>query len=507
MKRFIFLSISACLITSILFAQDKQVNFKINEHYLPFEMLVGSDNCFYLVCAQVESRKISAEVLFKFDAELTPVWKEPVVLNRQFSLLGALMGMAVEVFPYTNPADGSTIEYLFRHNDVFQIMPDGTAKEMDIKIPEKEMKKKLAATFTDANGLNIITLAGDETFLTGVLNWYTYAHGDLAQTKRTITLPLPTQIDKDNESGWRLSDVTSAGLYFYYVSYKNKVKDETRPILACHIVHVGHDGKVGEMIDIDLGLKEYKVIPADYENSSSINMKVYKPVLFETGNHVDGSGYSIPTDVSYMGVKIDEPAKRIYTIAALNDELKVGKDGTASGGALGKAMPAKSVFLNAFDFTGKRIYQLSLKYTPPKLGVDDDWGRSANKITINPLPENEGIICRLINNGVGDIWAINDKGEMTRQIKSKPFTYKEMTVKYHHDIFTSNYYSLKDLINSPYALKEKSGAYQCFEKLDEKAKRDTYYASLKGVEILAVWDEKENNLQLNSFTKNKINGL
>ncbi|MCB0476356.1 MAG: hypothetical protein KDC69_11815, partial [Flavobacteriaceae bacterium] len=427
--------------------------------------------------------------------------KEPVAIKRPFSFSGSIGGTPLKVFPYTNPVDHTTSEYIVRYNDFYRILPDGTIEELDIQIPEKELKRKLAATFTDANGLNIITMVGDETYPSGTLNWYTYSHSDLTLTKREISLPLPINIDKDNESGWRLKEATDSGLYFYYVSYKNKVKDETRPILTCHVIHVNPDGKAGDMINIDLGLKEYTIIPIDYNADVFTNLITYQPVLYNTGINGGGTAYSIPTDLAYMGIKIDESSKRIYTVVALNNEIKISKDGTA-GGRASREVRALSIY--AFDFKGEKIYQLPVKYSRPELGPGDNWGGEAYQININLLPEKEGIICRVLNNGVGNIFAINESGEIIHQIKSKPFIYKKRTVKYQHDIFSSQYYSLNDFMHSPYVVKEKSNVYGCFDKLEEDAKQETYYVSLRDFEVLAVWDEKENMIRLNSFSKHVL---
>ncbi len=477
------------------FAQDKKLEFELKNKYTPIDFIEGED-CFYMVCEERVMKNLLSKVVFKFDKDLNVAWKEPIVMKSSL-MKGELLGMSVDVFPYLNAADNKAIEYITKEKGIFQVLPDASLREIVANMPAKEAKNKISSLFLDANGLNILTIVGDETFPTGSMNWYTFAHSDLSQSKRTISLPLPSKTDKDNESGWRLNEVTDSGLYFYYVSYKNKVKDESRPILSCHVIHVDRDGKAGNIIDIDLGLQKYTAMPDNFQQSYYSNLRVVEPYLYEIGG---GGGRTITTDNAMMGVKIDGNSKRIYSVIAQNKEVSVANDGRVKGkGLLGANPPVESLLFGIYDFDGKKIAQNVLRYVPPKFGPLGEIG--SNGIDIIPLPENEGVICRYLELGYGSIWSMDGKGEIVQELKTKPYDYKENTTKYHYDVFTSSYYSMKDFQASPYVSKEASAIYQAFQKLEAKSKKDAFYLSLKNYEILAVWDSKENKVKFNSFTK------
>ena len=180
------------------------------------------------------------------------------------------------------------------------------------------------------------------------LNWYTWSHDKLAQRKRTIVLPLPENTDKDNESGWRLNEVTASGIYFCYVSYKNKQKDKNHPILACHVIQVDQNGKAGSMVNLDLEVKDYTMKPLGYAQDVYADLVSVQPPLYNTGPN-SGGGYSIPTDNAYLDVQIDEKAGRIFTVMA-----HIGK---AAGMSLSGATFFEFVQFTTFDLAGKLIAQ------------------------------------------------------------------------------------------------------------------------------------------------------
>ena len=75
--------ISLCLFATLsvaLSAQDKQLDFEAKNDYIATMLVAGSSDCFYLLGSV---SLVNAE-LFKFDAELKPVWKEPVSVKGSF---------------------------------------------------------------------------------------------------------------------------------------------------------------------------------------------------------------------------------------------------------------------------------------------------------------------------------------------------------------------------------------------------------------------------------------
>lgn len=485
---------------STLKGQDRKADFEIDGKYTPLEFVASGEDCFYLICEEEVARNVLSKAFFKFDKNLKPVWKEPVVLKNQFSMLGGMMGMYAKVFSYSNPADHSCTDYIFRDDAVFRVMPDGTPSELDTQIPKKELKH-IAAVFTDVNGLNIITLTGAKDFPSGTMNWYTYAHDTQVLNQRTISLPQPAGIDKKNESGWRLNEATDSGLYFYYVSYKNEVKDQSRPILTCHVIPVDLKGKAGEMIDLDLGLEKYTAMSVNFQQDEYSNLTVYEPPVFRTGVNGGGTWYHIPTDNAFMGIKIDANSNRIYTITAQNDDLKIDRDGTISGDAFGRAQVVKSLELATFDLQGNKVADLSIGHQASKLKMADNYDYMATVVEIHPLSAAEGVVIKLVNNGDGIVWSINSLGELVRETKIQPYAYREKTARYYYDIYAATYFTNRDFDGSPYALKEESPVVQCFDSLDEKIKRESHYLSLDDYELLAVWDKKERVMKLNAFDR------
>lgn len=485
---------------STLEGQDRKAEFEIAGKYTPLEFVASGEDCFYLICEEEVARNILSKAFFKFDKNLNPIWKEPVVLKNQFSMLGGFSGMYAKVFSYSNPVDHSCVDYIFRHNGVFRVMPDGTSSELDIQIPKKELKHT-AAVFTNKYGLNIITLTGSKDFLSGTMNWYTFSHEDQALNKRTISLPLPVGIDKKNESGWRLNEATDSVLYFYYVSYKNEIKDQSRPILTCHVMPVDLKGKAGKMIDLDLGLEKYTAMSVNFQQDDYSNLTIYEPPIYITGTNGGGNWYHISTDNAFMGIKIDEHFNRIYTVTAQNDDLKIDRDGTVSGDAFGRAQLVKSLELVTYDLQGNKISNLSIGHQVSKLKMADNYDYMATVVEIHPLSAEEGVVIKLLNNGNGIVWSINSQGELVRETKIQPYSYREKTVRYYYDIYAATYFTNKDFDESPYALREESPVVQYFENLEEITKRESYYLSQNAYELLAVWDKKEHVVRLNAFNK------
>lgn len=512
MKHIICFSLLVTLSVA-LFAQDKQVDFELKK-CSPSHFLAAGDDSFFLIGGSLVNKSNAGpvisglKVILKFNADLKPVWKEPIwVKNPGITIInGEDNTKGASVFAYTSSIHNTSIDYVTGGKDIVQIMQDGTVKEIEAKIPKKEVNEK-AAEFVDANGLNMITIVGDETFPTGSLNWYTFSHENLTQTKRTIKLPMPSGIDKDNESGWRLNEVTSSGLYFYYVSYKNKVADNARPILTCHIVHVDMEGRAEKVIDVDMGVEKYNIFPCGYQQEHYAMSRAINPPIFEPGrnsieterNH-SATQFNLPTDNAYMGIKIDEAAKLVYTVTASNDELKVDKNGEPKM-SQPNYKPVKELDFCIYDFAGKKISQTQLKPPASKLESTDDYSAQGNRIEIKPLPNNEGVICKFINNGNGVIWALNNLGEIIKEQKIKLQTDKYWNEYHHNEVFASPYYSMKHFMSSPYVHKENSAAYQKFQKLPEKEKNEALFISLKQYELLAVWDPKKNTIHFSTFDK------
>lgn len=490
----LFLVACTSFSTSGLFGQHKQGELEVGKNYFIYSVTPGGENEFLLVYGEQLLSKKAQKMIMKYNSALEPVWKQPVA----FSGMG--IG-SIDLLSYTDPADKTTCDYVFGSEQFLQILPDGTVKEKNTELPKKEIKNT-AAVFTDSKGLNILTLAGDDDFPTGVMSWYTFDHGDLSMKKRTIALPMPADRDKDDESGWRLKKVTDSGLYFYSVSYKNDPKDETRSILSCHIAYVDGGGKVENTLHLDSGLSQYEALPADYRQDLYPGLRVFGPNTWAFKAHPSGYNVYVPTDNSFMGVEIDEQTGRIYTLIARNDALKVAKkDGSPEGDIKGWAYPVKSLELTVYSLTGEQLSRSVLDHTAPKLAGGDDYGYRANEIAIKVLPNGEGVICKLLNNNTGVFWVINPAGEMTQQVKFHPHSYKAYTTQFYKDVFSSDYFSVQDFQNSPYVLQEKSGSCQSFNKLDEKTKRAVHYLSGKNYELLAVMDSKKNVIRLDSFIK------
>ena len=60
--------------------------------------------------------------VYKFDSTLKPVWKKPQVFK---TFIGAgVYSEEVNALSYTNPADGSTVDYLAEGRNFYQVLPD-----------------------------------------------------------------------------------------------------------------------------------------------------------------------------------------------------------------------------------------------------------------------------------------------------------------------------------------------------------------------------------------------
>jgi hypothetical protein len=476
-----------CTVSSTLFAQDKQVDFEIaHKYYWGISFEASGDNNFFLISPKLMFR----HSFLKFDQNLKPMWKEPIIFTGDMKTVS-----------YKNPADHSTIHYMIEDNNVTQILPNGTVNKLDTKIPKKEYKQT-AAIFTDARGLNILTLTGDKIFPSGSLNWYTFSHDNLSQSKQKINLPLPSGIDEENESDWRLNEVTGSGLYFYYVSYKNDVKDKTRPVLSCHVIHVDMQGKPGKIIDLDPGVENYVVLYADYQQNVYPGLDVDQPSVFKQAVHPNSARASEPdwhppTDNAFMGIKIDENTQKIYAVVALNDDLKVTKEGLPKN-----VIAVNAMELSIYDLQGKKLTRTRINNTPTKVEMKDrDYSSYSNKMEISALPDSGGVIIKYLRMGNGTFWAVNTQGEIVQEQKIKTYSITKSRLIVNSDLFSSRYYSLKDFKNAPYMAREKSSVYQFFEKLEDKDKDNSFYLSLKDYELFAVWDIKKLTMKLKSFTK------
>lgn len=491
MKRiYLFFTITGLIICSQnnrLFAQDKQVDFKIGSGGFVYTIAPCGEDDFFIVYGKQLLSKQAKKNVMKLDKNLQPVWKAPVVIT------GASVG-GVDIYSYTNPADKITISYLFGAEVFLQVLPDGTTKAKKTDIPAKELEN-IAAVFTDSNGLNIITLNGDKKYPTGNMNWYLFSHDQLTMTKKNIILPLPSGIDKDNESGWRLNQVAANGLYFSYVSYKNNVK-EPGSILFCNIIKVNDTGKPDKIINIDMEHDKYIMIPARYIQNNP-NLSVFRPFLFES----DG----IFTDNSYMGVQVDEINNRIYTIIITNDDLKVDRDGKAE--CIRDIRGLKPYSLNefeitVFDMTGKKIRQSIIDRKVDAINFSNYWAYQSRDIILNLLQNNEGIICKAKDIDNGYIFSVDQDGKTGKENKFEPFAYKKTTAPFYNDVYSATYTTMKDFENSPYIRNIKSPEVQFFNKMDKKAKQTVSYLSLKSGDIFFDWDSKNDLVKLSYFNKN-----
>ncbi len=518
MKSITIIQIFLFFFTANLFAQDKQVDYRMPNWYNPLNFIVSEDNGFFLRSEHVVIASHRGISLLKFDKNLKPVWKEPIVFE------GLIEYIHEYATSYTNPNTQATTDYIVE-KAIHQVLPNGSVN-MNNQIPKKEMSHK-GAIFTNAEGLHILTVVGDERFPTGTLNWYTFSHENMTQTKRVIKLPLPPNIDNDNESGWRLNEVTASGLYFYYISYKNDLKDKSRPIVSNYVVHVDFTGKAGTMVNMNPGIEKYNILYTEFQQDIYPNMTAIEPLLYDRGFKVSTTtssnyyaypanytgirrdkinvtkrAYAIPSDNAYMGIKINDNAKRIYTAIALYDTVAAKKKGRIT---TDKADPIlETLVFSICDLEGKQIAQSNLKIVFPKLERTDDFSRHAHHIEIQPLLNNEGVICQLTSNGNGFFWVFDNQGQLIQEEKIKlPIAKKESPYvsAYHH--FPATYTSLKDFKASPYLLQKKSSAYQFLQSLGDKSKwTKISYLSLKDQELIVVWEPSKLKITFNSFTKN-----
>jgi hypothetical protein len=486
-------------------AQTKEMSLKLAGITL-YNIEPSGDSDFLVIYGKALLSKNGKKNVMKFNKNLEPLWKAPVVFTGMSSEWARPVNYVYYqdkvCFSYTNATDKTAFDYIFGIGQFLQIRADGTVKEQKTGLYMKEAEKT-AAVFTDINGLNVLTLAGDETFPTGMMNWYTFAHKDLALTKRKITLPMPSNTDKDNESGWRLNEVTPSGLHFYYVSYKNNRKDLSRPILAAHVVSVDQTGKAGLITNMVYDFKKYTIMPVEFQQDIYPQLVVAQPELYQRGMNPGTSmsratPYAVPSDNAYLGIKIDATAKRIYTVAAVKEDSAERKGMTFS------ARPHDELAyldFSTYDYNGQKIAESHLKFKLPELSTWDDYDKHAHKIDILLLPDNEGVVCKLLSNGHGFLWTFNQNGAPIQKDKIE-ITYKIPRSSYYMDVFATPYFSLKDVQNAPYVLKSKSKSYQFYQKLDDKIKRTTLYYSLKDYELITTWDRKADKIDFYSFSKN-----
>ncbi len=503
---------SICFTCAILCAQTKEKTFTFTKNAAFHKVLTSGDNTFIIIDGEglqtyayydylSKIKKVKNNVM-KYNQDLEPVWKEPVaLLSSDFHPFNS--------FTYTNATTQTTFDYLIGTEQFVQIRPDGSAKEQKTGIPKKEIKNT-AAVFTDTNGLNILTIVGDETFPTGTMNWYTFSHENLSLTKRKITLPMPpnTAETKESgfrllsrivpESGWRLNEVTASGLYFYCVSVKNHNNENASPILSAHVIAVDPTGQAKTIINMPSDVKKHNFLAVNYQQDMYLQLSVIKPSLYKRGMtiiHDPLSGNTIPSDNAFMGVKIDANAKRIYTVVTMHSDSAKHK------GFVGNInMSIAYLRFSIYDLEGQKIEESHLKMTLPRLRADLP-ADIYQKIDISPMSNTEGVICKFMSLENGFLWAFNNKGEVIAEDKIKPYFYKgSLNIHYYKDIFAAHYASLKDMKDSPYLLKEKSTAYQFFQKLEDKAKQKADYYSLKDYELITVWDA--NKIKFYSFNKN-----
>ncbi len=485
-----------------LVAQDSKLDFKVEKNSTIFSLVPSGDDGFLMIYGQQLISKKAKKNVMRFDKNLKPVWESPTIISgvstaSQSSFLSLVDGenSGFEILSYTSPTDGRTVSYIFGLEQFVQILPDGTANEKETGIPKNE-RRELAAAFADANGLNVLTLTGDEDFPTGEMNWYCFAHKGLAVKKRTIKLPKPNSLDKKSEAGWRLNEVSDAGMYFYLVNSRIGKKGETLPLLSCHVVHVDQEAQIGKEVILDLGMKEPNFMKIDFQQNNYPNMSVFLPNLTEL--RISGkSSYWVLNANAFMGIKIDAASNRIYTATAESNELLEKK------GGLGIQDPlVQTIGLRTYDLAGSKISEAKLKPNSPKRKMADNYSQIAHRLEIMPLPDAEGVICKFMSNGNGAIWAVNDRGEQVVDKNLKPYAYKKRTEQHYIDLYaTPKYFSLKDFNASGYVAAEKTAVEKSFAKLDEEFQRNALYRSMKSFDLLAFSDPKEKVIHLNAFLK------
>jgi hypothetical protein len=522
MKSITIIHIFLFFFTANLFAQVKQVDYLMPNWYNASRYALSQDNGFFLISKHIAmSNNISMSIL-KFDNSLKPVWKKPIIIEGYST--NPYESVQAYMLSYTNPTTKATTDYIVAE-DILQVLPDGNVIK-NTQIRKKELNEK-AAVFTNAEGLHVLTIVGDETFPTGVLNWYTFSHEKMTQTKRTINLPLPSKVDKDKESGWRLNEVTASGLYFYYVSYKNEDNDKSTPIISNNVIHVDLTGKAGNILNMNPGIEKHNILCTEFQQDIYPNLTAIEPQIYKRGfnsvtttrsnyyaypanytgvrqdkKEVNITPYAVPNDNAYMGIKINENAKRIYTVTALSGANKAQK--TSKITLKNTDPPLESLVFSIYDLEGKQIAQSNLKVAFPELLDRDDNTRHAHHIYIQPLPNDEGVICQLTSNGNGLFWVFDNQGQLIQEEKVKlPYLRNESNHRSVYAHFPTTYTSLKDFKVSPYLLKEKSPPYQFLQEMEEKDKKKKIdYLSLKDKEVIAIWDDRRRKITFHSFSKN-----
>jgi hypothetical protein len=475
------------------FAQDKSVDFTVGSNGIIYNITQCGDNNFYIVYGKMLLSKNASKNLMKLDKNLKQVWTTPVVFT------GA---NKIDIFSYIKPSDSTTTSYIYGGEQFLQVSSDGTTKEKATLIPEKELENT-AAVFTDSLGLNIITLIGEKKYTTGKMNWYMFSHDNLSMKKKTITIPLPTGIDKENESGWRINTVTSSGLYFDYVSYKNETDETSYPILSCNVVKVDYTGKPGSIINMDMELEKYTVIPARYSCNAAnlyINMPLDITSTTVTTSSVNTYIRHHYTDNAFMKILIDEKNNTIYSFIAQNENLEVSNKGMPKS-PMNQSTLIKKVTVKIFDLKGESINSSSIDIGTFSRGASDDYEYAANSIDLYLIPNKEGIVFKITNNDNGYIYALDKDAQLIEKNKISLFQRTSWTVHFNEDIFGVPYYSLKDFENSPYYLGVKSPVYQYFNKMDKKTKGNATYLSMKSAELLTEWNGKDDKVKLNLFYK------
>ncbi|WP_353484528.1 hypothetical protein [Haliscomenobacter sp.] len=509
---------------SCLFAQSKTMTLKTDQGVGFYKVEPSGDNQFMVVYGKALLSKKAKKNVTKFNQDLEPVWKQPVFYTGveigayNTSIYAKTMAFSHSnttdktTFSYTNPADNTTFDYLFGMEQFVQIRPDGSVKEQLTAIPKKEAEK-IAAVFTDAKGLNVLTITGDKKFPTGSMNWYTFSHENLSLTKREITLSVPPNSEEiDNSdiqffsrivlnSGWRLNEATATGLYFYCGVDKKDPNSKSKSSFSTYVVPVDPTGKAGAIISLDQNVIKHQIYSLNYQQDEYSALKVIHPPLYEWNLISEGTSskvVSIASENAYLGIKIDANSKKIYTAIAFRRDSVAGKGGLSIERV--EESVAYLVF-NTYDFEGQKIAGTRLQCELPELEKGDAYKQKAYQVEIIPLSNGEGVLCKLMRNGNGLIWAFNDKGERIQELKIKRSAYKALRSKYYFEFFSVPHSSLQDFRNSPYVLKEKSPANRFFQALTDDEKKAATYHSLKDYELVSVWNSKKGEIKFYSFNK------
>jgi hypothetical protein len=494
-----------CLTLQVsLLGQSKTASFELGDNEKLNELIPDGYDGFFsttFIYGTFSNIPKGARIV-KFNSALEPIWKEPVKLDYIRNCL-----------TYVDTTTNKTTDYLYYNQNFYRVGSDGVSQQLELKIPKKAWGT-MSSVFVDEKGLNIIMMKGDREFRTGEQHWYTIGTNETStSTPKIIKLPLPKGIDVENDSDWRLNAITSSGIYFCYIGYKNVVKDNTYPILNCFIIKVDNEGKAGNMMELPIGLDKYTILPADFQHYRK-GLEVRKPDLFfdEPDIQTTTSGGRVSTrtssfdkrvynDLGRLGVSINEANDRIYLVTLNNEDMVIDKNGNPKieiGDS--RYAPVKSMTCYAYDLNGKKI---GISTTPIKQSKIEIADTRYNDFTVNlyPLDNKEGIAVKFINNSKGSFEVFDSQAKHIESIPTNIyFDNKLLDMKY-VDVFNYAPKSLSELRNAPYAKPDASPASLFFNKLNKDEKRQCYSTTTKNKIVIGVHKYETNKIEFTTFDK------